>query len=406
MFTPLKRAISAFLLVGLMAGAIAEYVGAFDSPGASSASTDTPSLSSYWNYEVRRWEDLIVQEADRRALDPDFVASLVWQESRGDADAVGPKGAVGLVQVMPKEAGFSWRPSQEALLNPSVNLFWGTRTLATVIEQGGGDIFHALAAYNGGWDQIRYSRPRRFATTILRDYAKAVATRHDVKGRWIAFFAVQDIHIGGPIWVADSSRADIYLYGQRNVVPEGSPLIPAVPPASVVADCESDDGATYSVGIWLYNVDLGTWNVSNARPGATPVQPTPTATPVPPSTVTPEVAAPTATPTVAPSATTAPPSHPVATPSPTKQPVSPTLTPTLSPTSTATPTPSAPTSTDGDARVLDGGAELRPGPTRWWDPTETLPPGTFVDLLGYDSRLPDWVYVRTLDEAFRGLDAS
>jgi hypothetical protein len=59
-------------------------------------------------------------------------------------------------------------------------------------------------------------------------------------------------------------------------------------------------------------------------------------------------------------------------------------------------------STEGDARVLDGGAELRPGPTLWWDLTETLPAGTAVDLLGYDPRLPDWVYVRTLDEAFSG----
>jgi hypothetical protein len=52
--------------------------------------------------------------------------------------------------------------------------------------------------------------------------------------------------------------------------------------------------------------------------------------------------------------------------------------------------------------VLDGGAELRPGPTRWWDPANTLSPGTYVQLLGYDSRLPDWVYVSTLDGVLDG----
>ena len=69
---------------------------------------------------------------------------------------------------------------------------------------------------------------------------------------------------------------------------------------------------------------------------------------------------------------------------------------------TATPTPGAPTLPAGDTRVSDDGAELRPGPTRWWDPTETLDPGTLVDVIGYDSRVPDWVYVQTLDGALSG----
>jgi len=55
-----------------------------------------------------------------------------------------------------------------------------------------------------------------------------------------------------------------------------------------------------------------------------------------------------------------------------------------------------------DAFVLEGGADLRPGATRWWDPSATLPAGTLVRLLGYDPATPEWVYVSTLDRALQG----
>jgi hypothetical protein len=221
-------------------------------------------ISSYWNWKVQRWDALIMQEAGRRRLDPDLLASLVWMESRGIPDAVGPVGAVGLMQIMPKEAGFTWRPTQEALLDPETNLFWGTRTLATVIHQGQGDVFHALAAYNGGWDRVGNRGPTRFATTVLRDYVQAVAARYDLEpDTWAAFFAVDTSSsdkLRGPIWVADTVHEDIYFYSHDNEMPNGTALIPDIPPAAVVARCggEGPEGA-YSVGVWIYRMDTHTW---------------------------------------------------------------------------------------------------------------------------------------------------
>jgi len=43
-------------------------------------------LSAYWSPRVQRWADQIIQEAHHRGIDPDFLASLVWMESRGDAN--------------------------------------------------------------------------------------------------------------------------------------------------------------------------------------------------------------------------------------------------------------------------------------------------------------------------------
>jgi len=230
-----------------------------DSVGGLSLQRSPNDLAPYWSPRVQQWESLIAQEAERRELDPDLLASLVWMESRGAAAAVGPVGAVGLMQVMPREAGFAWRPTHDELLNPATNLFWGTRTLATVVKQGKGDIFNALAAYNGGWAQIMYRGPKRFATTILQDYAHAVAARHGLdEGGWVAFFAVDQGEIAGPIWVADADRADVYAFGDVNLTPEGTPVIPRIAPTSLVATC-TDEGPPCAVGLWLYHRVTDQW---------------------------------------------------------------------------------------------------------------------------------------------------
>lgn len=258
---PLNLVLAALLicLAALRVVPVQAWVGETETPDG-----EDPAISSYWHPRVRQWNELIIEEAHRRSLDPDLLASLVWMESRGRSYAVGPVGAVGLTQVMPKEAGFSWRPSREALFDPGINLFWGTRTLATVIGQGEGDIFNALAAYNGGWDQTQYRGPRIFATTIMRDYANAVALRHGLQPQddWVAIFAVCSPEVRGPIWVADASRDDVYFFSRENWVPQGHSLIPEyVPPTSVVAHCESEDGATYDVGVWLYLDHKDEWIV-------------------------------------------------------------------------------------------------------------------------------------------------
>jgi hypothetical protein len=397
---PLQRQVMTALAVGsVLAGLLVGQVGAFHFPkravqefaSYSEPSSETPVLSSYWSAKILRWETLIVQEANRRSLDPDFVASLVWRESRGEPNAIGPGGSVGLMQIMPKESGFSWRPSKEVLLDPSINLFWGTRTLSIIIQQGGGDIFNALAAYNAGWEQIDYRRPRTFATTILRDYAHAIASRCGVNGRWVAFFAVESSYIHGPIWVADSARSDVYYYGQTNALPDGTPLIPDVAPTSVIARFTSEEtGAPRSVGIWLYNVAQDTWDGCPLSQQVTAALP-PTATPVALPTMIP-----TPRPTVTPLATAAATAAAI-TSAPTATPIVSTALPDSTAAPSPTPTPSGELVVALDAMVLDGGAELRPGATLWWNPSTTLPAGTAVRVLGYNPDTPDWVYVGSPD---------
>jgi serine/threonine protein kinase len=128
---------------------------------------------------------------------------------------------------------------------------------------------------------------------------------------------------------------------------------------------------------------------------------TATATPLPAATdtLTPTPSpSPTPTPTPTRTATATATSAPTATSTAT-----PTATPTPAPAATATPLPPSPTATSvAGAVVSPPGADLRPGATTWWSVRQRLPAGTELELLGYDSRFPEWVYVRTLDGAATG----
>lgn len=252
-----RLCVAVLVAVVLLAGAAPQSLGAMDPTPQSVDNLAT--LSPYWNYRIQQWSDVITYVADYWSFDPDLLASLIWQESRGDATAIGPQGSVGLMQVMPREAGFSWRPMRDELLDPWVNVPWGSATLTTILQQGHGDIFNALAAYNGGWDKIGHCGPRRFATTILRDYASAVALRQGLQGRWFAFFAIRSDTLHGPIWVVDSARDDIYLYGDANLTPEGHPLIPDVQPLAIAVHVTEESGAGYDVGIWFHLVNDDQW---------------------------------------------------------------------------------------------------------------------------------------------------
>jgi len=79
-------------------------------------------------------------------LSPALIEALVWQESRWRADAVSPKGARGLAQLMPgtaRELGVDAR-------DPFANLEGGARYLREQIDRFDGNLEKALAAYNAG----------------------------------------------------------------------------------------------------------------------------------------------------------------------------------------------------------------------------------------------------------------
>jgi soluble lytic murein transglycosylase-like protein len=84
--------------------------------------------------------------ADKYGLPRRLVRSVISRESDFQPGAVSPKGAIGLMQLMPATA--------EALgadpRDPAQNVDAGTRYLRDLLEKYDGGLWHALAAYNAG----------------------------------------------------------------------------------------------------------------------------------------------------------------------------------------------------------------------------------------------------------------
>lgn len=145
-------------------------------------------LSPFWGPSIQRWSDHIGALADAYGFHPDFIAAVIKHESDGEHRAVSQMGAVGLMGVMPTGPGLEWRPSSEELLTPATNLRWGMAILSYVVQQSGGDLFTALAAYNGGWEQVDSRVPREYAARVLDSYGRALIARSglspDIASRW------------------------------------------------------------------------------------------------------------------------------------------------------------------------------------------------------------------------------
>ena len=144
---------------------------------ATAAQPNNASLCAYWQPNITRWADLITKYSKDNGLDPNLVAALIEEESKGNPNLVSRAGAVGLMQIMPYEAGFTWRPRARVLKKPEANLEWGTNTLNEVIRQAQGRVTLAVLAYNSGWDRIHLRSTRLFATKVFDHYARCILSQ-------------------------------------------------------------------------------------------------------------------------------------------------------------------------------------------------------------------------------------
>ena len=136
------------------------------------------------------YREQVVARAREAGLDPAVLFGLIRQESRFITDARSGVGASGLMQLMPATArwtaqkiGIDFRP--EMVNDPSVNLQLGAAYLKRVLDDFGGSLAMATAAYNAGPGRPRRWReggatmePAAWAECIpfneTRDYVKKV----------------------------------------------------------------------------------------------------------------------------------------------------------------------------------------------------------------------------------------
>lgn len=126
----------------------------------------------------------IAQAAVNHGLELELLQALIAAESGFDALAVSPKGAVGLMQVMPATAARfgvandGRTPVEKKLADPALNLSTGSRYLRHLMGLFPGQLELVLAAYNAGEGAVQragnvvpnYPETQNYVKTVLQLY--------------------------------------------------------------------------------------------------------------------------------------------------------------------------------------------------------------------------------------------
>ncbi len=157
-----------------------------------SASGNQEALSS----SKKPYDDIVVDVAQTLRVPADLVHSIIKAESSYDPWAISPKGAMGLMQLMPITA------KQYKVMNvfdPRQNIEGGVKYLVDLIKLYEGDTQRVLAAYNAGQEAIKryggippYRETRNYIKKVMAAYPKSkISTRtkiyafYDENGRYV-----------------------------------------------------------------------------------------------------------------------------------------------------------------------------------------------------------------------------
>jgi hypothetical protein len=157
--------------------------------GARPVSSGRPAAFS--GRPVTDLSQVVNEASGRYRLDPDLVNSVIKAESGFNVRAVSPKGAQGLMQLMPGTASQLGVPNA---FDPQANVEGGTRYLRELLERYNFDLVKALAAYNAGPQRVEqfggvppYYETRAYVARIVKDFnkkkiaqGKAVAPQNNV----------------------------------------------------------------------------------------------------------------------------------------------------------------------------------------------------------------------------------
>jgi hypothetical protein len=149
--------------------------------------TSAPKLIAFFEISpsFRQVKHHLKEAAKAQAIDYELLQALIATESGFDAAVVSPKGAVGLMQVMPATAqrygvtGDAKVPVGRKLIDPRTNIRTGARYLRYLIDLFPGRLDLALAAYNAGEGAVQragnkvpnFRETQDYVATVMQLYS-------------------------------------------------------------------------------------------------------------------------------------------------------------------------------------------------------------------------------------------
>ncbi len=148
----------------LIAACIALSAAAFTLTSANGATTTTFTQS-----EIKR---MVIQEALNSSVPPSLALALAKVESDFRHGALSPKGARGVMQIMPATARGEYGIGTEELWDARLNIQLGIDFLERLIDRYNGRWDLALSHYNGG--SVAGSLPNASVLPVTKRYVEAV----------------------------------------------------------------------------------------------------------------------------------------------------------------------------------------------------------------------------------------
>ncbi len=152
---------------------------------------------------LQKYEALVQRESRNQQLDPALVKAVIAVESAYDPAAISPKGAVGLMQLIP---GTAERYGVRDSADPKHNVNGGTRYLRDLIALFKGDVPLALAGYNAGEGAVVKYQNQIPPYPETQAYVKLVLQFYQYFGGGITKAVVKD-----------DGRIRVTLPGRRNL---------------------------------------------------------------------------------------------------------------------------------------------------------------------------------------------
>lgn len=142
-------------------------------PRAGTGPVSLPQLSA----RRTALDPLVQRVASTHGVHPALLKAIIEVESGFNARALSPKGAVGLMQVMPATAA---RYGHFDLYSPEQNMDVGARYLRDLLKLFGGDVRLAVAAYNAGENAVirhgrrvpPYAETTKYVPMVLERYSR------------------------------------------------------------------------------------------------------------------------------------------------------------------------------------------------------------------------------------------
>lgn len=158
----------------------------FNSAGDKRVTAAAPKLRAYFDVSpgYKAVRHLLREASDTHGIDYALLKALIATESGFNARAVSPKGAVGLMQLIPPTAARygvksdKTSAAEQKLTDPRTNIRAGSRYLSYLIKLFPGQIELAIAAYNAGEGAVQragnkipnYPETKNYVKTVMQLY--------------------------------------------------------------------------------------------------------------------------------------------------------------------------------------------------------------------------------------------